>query len=561
MRRALFTLLLVFSLVSCHREDSSLAHFRERVAAEKDLGDYTLDPQDPQRANDALDHRFFVLRAHEPLCYGEDIDWTYNPYGEDEMRWQLHRRYWFRSLARMFAETHDERYAAAWREQFLDWWAKNPLPEDAPVNTNADLNLAGDPFADVSKWPDENSRFAWRPLEVSSRIGSSVKQFFLTIDSEGATDEFVEQFMEITRAHGNFLHNHYSAVGNHRLFEADAMLYLATSFPEFKESGKWKKKAVRILTEEITRQVYPDGVQKELDPHYHIEMLDLAKEAIDAYAGKGVKFSREYLEMVHKMESYASDITLPDGYQPLWGDNRRGAHAKRLAKENHMSSYYPDGGVCVLRTGWDSTSTVMILKAGGPAGWHNQPDNGTFELYFAGRNIMPDSGCYMYGGDSTVLVWRNWFRQTMVHKTLTLDNRNYDVLDARFVDVEPQSVVLENYPYAGLAHMRSVAFSGDLITIRDEAGGDAEGTVAIHYQFPEDATLDVEEIQDGYVLRMRQDRFDDIILQITGENIKFAEEEGWVSYEYGTKYARKAVSFSAYKTKDSTVRFTTIISK
>jgi heparan-sulfate lyase len=44
----------------------------------------------------------------------------------------------------------------------------------------------------------------------------------------------------------------------------------------------------------------------------------------------------------------------------------------------------------------------MPLKCGATAEWHNQPDNGTFELYAYGRNLMTDSGgggggCYLYG--------------------------------------------------------------------------------------------------------------------------------------------------------------------
>lgn len=41
----------------------------------------------------------------------------------------------------------------------------------------------------------------------------------------------------------------------------------------------------------------------------------------------------------------------------------------------------------------------MVVKAGPKAFWHCQPDNGTFELWFNGKNLFPDSGAYVYAGE------------------------------------------------------------------------------------------------------------------------------------------------------------------
>lgn len=43
---------------------------------------------------------------------------------------------------------------------------------------------------------------------------------------------------------------------------------------------------------------------------------------------------------------------------------------------------------------------------------HDQPDNGTFELYGYGRWLMPDTGFYTYGHDAKA---RAWYRQARVH--------------------------------------------------------------------------------------------------------------------------------------------------
>ena len=45
----------------------------------------------------------------------------------------------------------------------------------------------------------------------------------------------------------------------------------------------------------------------------------------------------------------------------------------------------------------------MVVKAGPKGEWHCQPDNGTFELWFNGRNLFPDTGAYVYAGSAEVM--------------------------------------------------------------------------------------------------------------------------------------------------------------
>lgn len=122
---------------------------------------------------------------------------------------------------------------------------------------------------------------------------------------------------------------------------------------------------------------------------------------------------------------------------------------------------------------------VMVVKAGPKGEWHCQPDNGTFELWFNGRNLFPDSGAYVYAGDEEVMKLRNWFRQTQVHNTLTLDGRTIDTTESVTKLWKPegnvQILVTENHHYEGLKHRRTVFFvDGNYFVIVDEAVGDAK---------------------------------------------------------------------------------------
>ncbi len=99
-----------------------------------------------------------------------------------------------------------------------------------------------------------------------------------------------------------------------------------------------------------------------------------------------------------------------------------------------------------------------LISCGPDGGWHSQPDNGTFELFAGGRNLMPDSGCYIYSGDPEN---RAWFRQTKVHQTITLNGEN-TAYDPELLLWQPagnlDKLVVENAGYPDLTHNHFIEF-------------------------------------------------------------------------------------------------------
>ena len=75
-----------------------------------------------------MHHRFFVHKGYQPsYFYGDDIDWEYWPVKDNELRWQLHRMKWWVPMGKAYRLSGDERYAAEWCAEYLDWMRKNPL--------------------------------------------------------------------------------------------------------------------------------------------------------------------------------------------------------------------------------------------------------------------------------------------------------------------------------------------------------------------------------------------------------------------------------------------------
>lgn len=564
-----------------------LDYYRNRTSVkhpELDLKKVTVTASDRQKADEALAHIFYAHEGYQPsFYYGKDIDWKYWPVKDNELRWQLHRHGWFTPMGKMYYTTRNEKYAKEWMFQYRDWIKKNPLVSV----TKDEFELTN---TEKIKEDKENARFAWRPMEVSSRLQDQINQFMLFIDADVFTPEFLTEFLVNYHRHATHILHNYSAEGNHLLFEAQRMFYAATFFPELKDATTWKKSGIDILTREIKKQVYEDGGQFELDPLYHMASIEIFCKALQMADTNGTRsdFPQEFLNTIEKMIVFYYNICYPDYTNPCFGDaKRRGKEPKLInykiwatlfpkneqiryfategkegKKPENLSKGFCSSGFFTFRDGWKEDATVMVLKAGPEGEWHNQPDNGTFELWFNGTNLFPDSGFYIYAGDENVMKLRNWFRQTMVHKTLTLDNKNLETQVSVTKLWKPEgnipTLVTENQSYKDLKHRRSVFFVDQkYFVIVDEAIGAAKGKVGLHYQMNE-GTVNINPKE--LTLTSEYGGKSNVKLQcFAPQGTTLEEEEGWQSTLYLVRAERKAVSFNVTKEDDKPIRYITII--
>ncbi|GHV00484.1 heparinase [Bacteroidia bacterium] len=564
-----------------------LSYYRSRkgiVLTGIDLDRVKLPDDERMMADEALDHRFFVHYGYQPsFFYGDDIDWTYWPVKDNELRWQLHRHKWFIALAKAYKTTGDEKYAKAWIEQYADWMDKNPL--DTTLFRKHGKLLTAEQQALV-----ENMSFAWRPLEVSHRLQEQLTIFAIMINSPAFTPEFLVRFLDEYEMHAGHIMRNFSAQGNHLLFEAQRVAFAGIYFPEFRGAREWLQQGIGILNEQIGRQVYADGMQFELDFGYHMASIEIFLKALRMASANGMRdaFPPSYIATVERMIEVVWNVTFPDGSQPLFGDHKTtdknemlkkfrtweqafpenrqiawfASEGKRGERPAYLSHAFKTSGFYILRNGWNAASTMMVVKAGPPAFWHNQPDNGTFELWRKGRNFFPDSGCYVYSGDDKVQAEREWFRQTRVHNTLTLDGADIERTDSKLLywghSCKADVVSTANPSYLGLTHTRTVFFvEGEFLVIVDRAEGDATGKVALHYGLcPCEPKIDLADASletlfaDGNNIRLQV---------FCNRPCTMTSEEGWLSPSYRSKTERPAFSFGCPKPGNAPVEFITVI--
>ncbi len=534
-------------------------------------------------ADDALNHTFFAHQGYQPsFNYGQDIDWRYWPVKDNELRWQLHRHKWFAPMGYAYRVSGDEKYAKEWVYQYMDWIKKNPLVkiDKGEYEITADSQLKADA---------ENSRFAWRPLEVSHRLQDQCIQFQLFISSKYFTPEFLTEFLVNYHKHAVHIMGNWSKQGNHLLFEAQRMLYAGSFFPEFKEADSWRQSGIDILNREIKVQVYDDGGQYELDPHYHLASIDIFVKALQIADLNGFRdeFPQSYIDTVEKMIVFYANISFPDYTNPLFSDAKLTTKHVMLRNYQKWSRIFPDNqfikylategkegtlpeylskgfltsGFFVFRNGWGDDALQMVVKAGPKGEWHCQPDNGTFEMWYNGKTLFQDSGSYVYAGDAEVMEWRNWFRATAHHNTLAFGNKDLETTQSKTLLWQPegdvQILVTENPSYRKLTHRRSVFFvDGKYFVIVDEAFGDAKGWVNLHYQMPRG---DVPNSREDMTFYTNFEDGSNFMFQCFGpEGMSMKKEKGWISTSYMKKVQRMDVSFNVKKDVDA-VRYITVI--
>jgi heparan-sulfate lyase len=513
-------------------------------------------------ADDALRNVLITCPYYPRHDFGPDIDWLANraPTGDMEWIWQLNRHSSWGALAASYHATGDEQYAACYVRQLLDW---------------------------IAKCPPEKDSAAWRTIEAGIRGHSWTGHFLQFLNAPSYTPDVLVRHLTSFHDHALWLTNREFKRGNWGLMEAEGAAFIAMTFPEFRESPAWRKKAFAHLNAMMDVQVRPDGHQYEQCLGYHMGCITWFSRTAELAATNGLagEFPEAFWKGLERMCEVPMKLGLPDGSNTQFGDDhsqldwrssllkwarffRRDdllyvATEGREGKAPEATAFaLKESGFYSMRSGWNPSATALVLKCGPDGGFHCQPDNGTFELYAAGRSLMPDSGCYIYNGDREATANRRWFRQTRVHQTLTLDGANAAMLP-RLLKWSPgpdlDTLVVENQSYTNLAHRRAVLFAQkQFFLLVDEALGPAAGAVYLHFQFaPGEAVFE----SDAFLAHTAFTNGPNVLVRgMPQTGMTLEKEDGQISRVYTQKEPRPAFRFTMKKNPDSAgLRFVTLV--
>lgn len=526
------------------------------------------NPGDPVSRADDLGRHIFQWGPYPPAAYGDNIDWAADPAKDIEWVAAIYRFFWANDLADAYLATGNERYAKIFIDLTADWIRKHPLEKTVDI------------VHPVYGW----NGYPWLDLQTGIRAANLCNCFRVFVHSTSFTPGFLGVLLASLYDHEVKTEKMpMGKVHNKAIFEQRGFINVIHTFPEFRDKKRWLDISAAITCENLLAQTTTDGVQREWCGGYHSEVYHDALEIETLAADLGFKMPAYYHDRVKGMADYVFCISTPDLGFPMFGDTSRGKVTSddrkswelyKLLKDAgkkysdpkfvaladlntgslpaNGSFGFSDAGFYAMRNNWTPGQVYMALHCSPPSinPWHDQPDNGTFELYAYGRWLMPDTGFYTYGHDADA---RAWHRQTRVHATMTLNGKDTNVIGRQLLwrSHEDQDVLsVENQSYEVFLHRRTVWFAGKtgnmpFFVILDEANGDSEGDLAIHFPLaPGPVKVDNgnNRITTG---------FNDVnlLIQISGKHqVSLVKDDGWYSWEYGRREARTAVS-AVYKGK------------
>jgi asparagine synthase (glutamine-hydrolysing) len=371
--------------------------------------------------------------------------------------WEPNRFAFVYTLVRAYAATQDEKYPQAFWQLIQDWAEHNP------PNTGAN-------------WKDGQ--------EIALRLMAWTFGFYAFIGAPSTTNLQISQFTQYLAAQAERIYKNIgyaiSTRSNHTISEAFGLWMVGLLFPELKEAQKYFHLGKRLLEEEATKQIFPDGSYAMYSLNYHRFILHLYLYAIQLGELNQLPFTNYLKTSISNSINYLSHLIDPaSGHMPVYGSNdgalvlplnncdftdyrpllqigsvittgqpifEPGAWdedvfwlcgeeitAKDAKKEQGFLSdlralsgkSFPQGGVYILH----NTNSRAILRCTDFTSRPSHADQLHMDLWMGEHNIAIDAGTYLYSGEG---IWRNGLARTSAHNTVTVDSKDQMTMVSRF---------------------------------------------------------------------------------------------------------------------------------
>ena len=525
---------------------------------------------------------------HEPLDIGTPVNWHRDPithtvlpltfgkslnYRDDKIAgnvkfiWELGRHQHLIPLAVSYAVTGEQHYRDAVIVQIESWIEANPYGLGIHWCSSLESALR------LISWSLIHSLFVLRDGE--NGLFSSVKNTTQLGESIYQQAYFIRYFL-----------SKYSSANNHLIGELTG-LWVACEVFELGEKGQeWSTFAQKSLEDESILQVHTDGVNKEQAFYYHLWVLEYFLFAWSVGICSKKPFSDNFVKRIIAMAGFLKDLSPSGGEPPQVGDaddgfvsrfepawpqepykellqavdaslgvlsgtpNQKAFWYKAIQgnklRSRHKSDWarsypvkYPAGGYAIM-----GDECAHIVFDAGPLGYldiaaHGHADALSFTLAIDGVWWLVDPGTYAYHSKPE---WRNYFRGTAAHNTVTLNNENQSVIGGAFMWLRKADAWLEDvsenndiqiakgchtgYQHLGVKHCREIQYSPEKreLTIIDYLEGGNSLPAEIHFHFSPD--IDLVLGKEKYLCRVFHKNSDRQLSIYMDNNWKFSVAKG-----------------------------------
>ena len=412
--------------------------------------------------------------------------------GDIRTNWELNRHYQFVGMAKSFYITGDVNIFKDIKELFYDWNEKNHF-------------LCG------VEWTSA--------MEIAIRVNSWIYMYcFIDSAFKKYNMEDDKLLKDISRAivmMTDYITKHrarYSSANNHLIIE----MYAVGMSGIFFDYKPWKDLSFGVLTNELPRQNYSDGVNKEMSLHYQSFMMEAYGLMMLEMRNNHIKIPQVWIEYLSKMSEFLCDCCGKFGETIIFGDNDEGkildlsgekfdyyryvldlmgfVLPKRYSRmdnihENLCWILQDDFKDCAMKKNCYISQNVKCYREGGYTVWrsrdekvligidhadlgygslaaHGHADALSFQMFIEGRPVFVDPGTYNY---HVPIKLRDEFKVNKNHNTVYINGKNqaevqgaflwgkrYKCKDV-FIDTTHEGIKLDmSIEYDGILHNRRI---------------------------------------------------------------------------------------------------------
>jgi hypothetical protein len=506
--------------------------------------------------------------------------------GDIKHVWELNRHLHLVRLAQAYVLSGEQRYLDGLARQLSSWFEQCPplMGPNWTSSLEAGIRLI-------------NWSLIWQMLGGWEGV----------LFKGGAGEQLRTRWLESVFAHCQFIRRHFSrhsSANNHLIGELAGLYVAARTWPYWAQFEDWAAQAKSELEREAVIQHSTDGVNREQAFAYQVFAAEFLVIAGIYGQRSGDPFSVMFWDALRKAFGFLRSVRDVGGHVPMVGDADDGmalrlepgealdrpammlalsdaifgesspgprtdtvrwllGDAGSLFPYNSAEAItdwqFPDGGYFLFGSDFAKPDEVKGVVDCGPLGYlgiaaHGHADALAITLSICGEECLVDPGTFSYWNE---LKWRDYFRGTSAHNTVTIDGQNQSVSGGRFMwtrkaraRIEQRPVSPEQFDFVGshdgymrladpVRHTRSVRYDQSTTTllVRDEIAGEANHEVEQFWHFAPDVRVELS----GTSAVVTGDRFS-MLVDFSGKDLELALFEGsenpplgWFSRTYEAK--------------------------
>lgn len=463
-------------------------------------------------------------RCHKKIIFNKNIDWSLNPFNDNEWTFMLNRHKYFVVLAQSYLFTGNKKYIKTLKNLFKDWIENNKLRKEL-YNTT------------------------WRTIEAGIRLKNWIKALEILLLKGEIDEELLSDILLSINEHLVYLKDNSAderILSNWVILEQEGAFIAEVFLPELKISSMYREDTINILKEAINLQVAEDGLHWEQSFQYHNEMIKCFFEVLTIAENNNANLPSIIKKKTKDMAYGSLYIMKPNGCQSNYGDSDeenlkdimnfgavlfkdealKNYGDKKIdlntlmtygyrstyimdkldSKEvNFNSKAFEDVGLYFMRTGFDSSDSYSMFKCGFLGSGHGHSDMLHLEVTCNGEDILVDSGRYTYSPEKPERIE---LKMAKSHNTSIVNGKEFTVCKGSWGNYKVATPIKglykfkDNYDFVEGGHLgyinekNSVLVNRKVIFIKpniwilsDEFYANDENKYSLFYNFNKDKVI------------------------------------------------------------------------